>query len=210
MSSRAAPAPAPRFLAVGLTLLFCACGDTTTLPPGSGELKVGNSTTGAPLPATNYVLTLDGVQSSPLEVNGSHVFSNLAAGEHTLELSELPADCRIVGNNPRTVTAAAGDTVLSFFLVRCIPPNSGTIFLRTATYGEGPEEYEMTVDNGLFSGVMGPTDELTLFPVPVGVHLVTIEPILSDCQLVGANPRIVIIREPGGIGSTLFKVRCPE
>jgi hypothetical protein len=57
---------------------------------------------------------------------------------------------------------------------------------------------------------MGATDELMLFPVPVDTHLVTISPIRADCQLVGFNPRIVIIRRPGGIGDTIFKIHCPE
>jgi hypothetical protein len=192
-----------------LSLLACACGDITALPPAPGELKVLNATTGLPIPTKPYAITLDGVHSSRLEINGSHVFSNLAPGEHTLELSETPADCRITGNNPRTVTAAAGDTALSVFLVTCIPPNSGSLSIRTATYGKGPEEYEILVD-GLFSEVMGATDELTLFPVPVGVYMVGIAPIHSNCQLVGFNPRIVIIRRAGGIGDTIFKVHCPE
>jgi hypothetical protein len=196
--------------AVILSLLACACGDITALPLPPGQLKVINSTTGVPIPAEAYAITLDGVHSSRLEVNGSHVFSNLAAGEHTLELSEPPTDCRISGSNPRTVTAAAGDTVLSVFLVTCIPPNSGSLSIRTATYGKGPERYEVSVDNGLFSEVMGATDRLMLFPAAVGVHMVTIAPILGDCQLVGINPRIVIIRRAGGIGDTIFKVHCPE
>jgi hypothetical protein len=204
------PAPAPRFLGGAVTLLFCACGDITVAPPEPAELKVINSTTGAPIPAGGYAITLDGVRSIRLETNGSHVFANLAAGEHTLELSELPGDCRVTGNNPRTVTAVAGATALSVFLVTCIPPNSGTLFIRTATYGKGPAGYEISVDDGLFFEPIGPSDKLSLFPVPVGVHTVTIAPVQHDCQLVGANPRIVIIPQTGDIGSTIFKIHCPE
>jgi hypothetical protein len=194
-------------------LLFWACGEITVPPPESAEpaeLRVVNSTTGAPIPAEGYDITLDGVDSIHLETNGSHLFANLAAGEHTLELSKLPVDCRVTGNNPRTVTAVAGDTALSVFLVTCMPPNSGTLFIRTATYGKGPLEYEILVDNGLFFEVTGPSDELTLFPVPVGVHTVELTPIPPDCQLVGANPRIVTIQEVGGFAGTIFKVRCPQ
>jgi hypothetical protein len=208
--SSAVPAAASRFLAGAVTLLFFACGDITAPPPGPAELKVINSTTGAPIPGGGYAVTLDGVHSIRLQTNGSHVFANLTAGEHTLELSELPGDCRVTGNNPRTVTAVAGATALSVFLVRCFPPNSGTLFIRTATYGKGPARYEISVDDGLFSELIGPSDELTLFPVAVGVHTVTLTPIHRDCQLVGANPRIVIIRQAGGFGGTIFKVHCPQ
>ena len=204
------PAPAPRFLAGAVTLLFCACGDIAAPPPGPAELKVINSTTGAPIPGGGYAVTLDGVHSIRLETNGSHIFANLAAGQHTLELSELPDDCRVTGNNPRIVTAIAGSTALSVFLVSCVPPNSGTLFIRTATYGKGPARYEISVDDGLFSEPIGPSDELTLFPVPVGVHTVTLTPVRPDCQLVGSNPRIVIIRQAGGFGGTIFKVHCPQ
>jgi hypothetical protein len=208
--SSSVPAPAPRFLAGAVTLLFCACSEITAPPPGPAELKVINATTGALIPGGSYAVTLDGVHSIRLETNGSHVFANLAAGEHTLELSELPDDCRVTGNNPRTVTAVAGATALSVFLVTCTPPNSGTLFIKTATYGRGPARYEISVDDGLFIEPIGPSDELTLFPVPVGVHTVTLTPIHRDCQLVGSNPRIVIIRQDGGFGGTIFKVHCPQ
>jgi hypothetical protein len=163
-----------------------------------------------PIPAGGYRVTLDGLHSIRLETNGSHVFANLAAGDHTLELSELPVDCRVTGNNPRTVTAVAGATAMSVFLVTCMPPNSGALFIKTATYGKGPAGYEVSVDDGLFSEPIGTSDELTLFPVPVGVHTVALEPVQANCQLVGSNPRIVIIRDVGGFGGTIFKIHCPQ
>ena len=208
--SSAVPAPAPSLLAGGLTLLVCACGDITVPPPEPAELRVVNSTTGVPIPTEGYAITLDGVESIHLETNGFHVFANLAAGEHTLELSALPVDCRVTGKNPRTVTAIAGASAQTVFQVTCIPPNSGTLFIRTATYGNGPASYEITVDDRLFTEAIGQSDELTLFPVPVGVHTVALEPVPGDCQLVGANPRIVIIAQAGGFGGTIFKVHCPQ
>ena len=188
--------------------LLCSCGDVPSIPLEPGDLRVTSSTTGLPLP-DGYTVSLNGVRTSHLDTNGSIVFPDLAAGEYTLELSGLLADCRVTGENPRIVNLAPGSTTQSVFQVRCIPPNSGTLLVRTATYGKGASRYEIVLDNGLFVEPIENDELLTLFPVPVGIHTVTISGVPLDCQIAGANPRFIIIREAGGIVGTVFKMQCP-
>lgn len=189
-------------------LLLCSCGDVPSVPLEPANLRVISSTTGAPLP-NGYVVSLNSVGTSQLDLNSSIIFADLAAGEYTLELSGLLADCRVMGENPRIVSLAPGSTTQSVFQVRCIPPNSGTLLVRAATYGKGATRYEIVLDNGLFVESVENDELLTLFPVPVGTHTVTISGVPSDCQIAGANPRFIIIREPGSIAGTVFKMQCP-
>jgi hypothetical protein len=178
------------------------------VPLGSADLKVISSTTGSPVPS-GYTVNLNGDRASHLDADGSLVFSDLDAGEHILELSEVPPDCRIMGANPRTVMLVAGTTAQTVFQVRCIPPDSGTLFVRAATYGKGASRYHISLDNGLFDETVRNNELLTLFPVPVGTHTLTISGVPAGCQIAGANPRFIIIRDHGGFAGTVFKMQCP-
>lgn len=191
-----------------VAVAVCSCGDFPSVPPGPAELQVVSVTTGVPLP-DGYTISLNGDRLSHLDINGSLIFADLEAGEYTVELSVLPSDCRVAGENPRTVILKSGTTTQSVFQVRCIPPNSGTLLVRTATYGNGPGHYEIVLDDGLFVDTIADEALLTLFPVPVGIRTVAIGGVPADCQLVGSNPRFVIIREAGGQAGTIFKIHCP-
>ena len=191
-----------------LALVVCACDGVPSVPLEPADLKVISVTTGVPLP-DGYTISLNGDRTSHLDINGSLVFADLDAGQYIVELSVIPADCRVTGENPRTVNLVAGTTTQSVFQVRCLPPNSGTLLVRTATYGNGPSQYEIILDDGLFVETVANDEMLTLFPVPVGTRTVTIGGVPLDCQLVGSNPRFIIIREPGSIAGTVFKVHCP-
>lgn len=191
-----------------LAVVLSSCGGPPSVPLQPADLKVISSTTGVPRP-DGYTVSLNGDRTSHLDTNDSLVYAGLDAGEYTLELAGLPADCRVTGENPRTVMLLAGTMMHTVFQVRCIPPNSGTLLVRTATYGKGVNRYEIVLGNGLFVETVGNDELLTLFPVPVGTHTVTISGVPLDCQIAGANPRFVIIREPGSIAGTVFKMQCP-
>lgn len=191
-----------------LAVVLCSCSGPPSVPLEPADLKVISLTTGVPRP-DGYAVSLNGVGTSHLDTNDSLVFADVDAGEYILELTGLPADCRVVGENPRTVVLVAGTTAQTVFQVRCIPPNSGTLLVRTATYGQGASHYEIVLDTGLFVETVGNDELLTLFPVPVGTHTVTISGVPVDCQIAGANPRFIIIREPGSIAGTVFKMQCP-
>ena len=191
-----------------LAVAVCSCGDIPSVPPQPADLQVVSVTTGVPLP-DGYTISLNGERLSHLDNNGSLLFDDLEAGEYTVELSVVPADCRVTGENPRTVILEGGTTTQSVFHVRCIPPNSGTLLVKAATYGNGPSNYEIILDDGLFVETIADKALLTLFPVPIGIRSVAIGGVPADCQLVGSNPRFITLREAGGVAGIIFKVHCP-
>ncbi|HVH09238.1 MAG TPA: PKD domain-containing protein, partial [Gemmatimonadales bacterium] len=91
-------------------------------PPGN--LTVSTSTSGTSQPS-GYTVSLDGgSQTQSIAASGSVTFSNLAAGSHTVTLTNVAANCTVTSANPQTVTVPAGGTATASFTVNCSTPNS--------------------------------------------------------------------------------------
>jgi Tol biopolymer transport system component len=90
----------------------------------SGSLIVEVSTQGDPGVET-YTVTVDDTDSRAIAVGGNVQFSGLTTGEHSVELSDVPQPCVVLGENPRT--ANVPETIN--FSVDCTP-QSGTIYYR--------------------------------------------------------------------------------
>ena len=84
-----------------MVVIAAACRDAMTPRPehskivpawsGTDTLVVSTSTTGSDLPAGYTVITDGGEQSQPIGTNDTVVFPDLAAGDHTVELSGVPS-----------------------------------------------------------------------------------------------------------------------
>jgi len=91
-------------------------------PPPTGDLTV-TTTTNGPTPSQGYTVTVDGTNSQPIPPNGSVTFAGLAAGGHSVELSGVPANCRVSDGNPQDVTVPSGGTATVSFTVNCLAAN---------------------------------------------------------------------------------------
>src|SRR5436309_1628845 len=76
---------------------------------GTGDLRVTNTTTGSNLDPDGYTVTVDKTTSQPMATNGSTTFTALAAGDHSVALSGVAANCSVAGANPQTVAELAGN-----------------------------------------------------------------------------------------------------
>ncbi len=122
------------WLATGLVLK--AATNTTT----TGNLTATTNTTGSNLDPDGYTVTVDGTISQTIPINGSVTFNNLAAGNHTVALTGVAANCTVGGGASQTVTVPPGGTASANFSVSCTAPNQPPIV------GAGPDE---TVATGL-------------------------------------------------------------
>ena len=94
---------------------------------GTGSLTVTTATSGATgdLDPDGYTVSVDGgAASQPIPDNGSVTFTG-PAGDHTVALSGLAANCAVSGANPRTVTVPSGGTATTTFSVSCGPTGGG-------------------------------------------------------------------------------------
>ena len=76
----------------------------------------------------------------------------MAPGNHTVGLAGVAAGCELEGENPLTVTVAAGQTAGATMAVICTAPTpeSGTLAVVTQTGGadQDPDGYTYAVDGG--------------------------------------------------------------
>src|SRR5207249_6181709 len=82
--------------------------------------------------------------------NGGRVtFDNLAAGDHTVTLSDLAANCSVTGGASKTVTVPAGSSTSTSFTVDCPtpppPPGSHDVTVSTTGGTPDPDGYTVTV-----------------------------------------------------------------
>jgi hypothetical protein len=180
------------------------CGATT------GGLQVASSTSGPSTDPDGYTLTVDGTERGTLGGGGNLTLEGLSPGEHVIGLSGVAANCRVEGDNPRTVTIGAGENPVATFAVTCAAPpgNAGTLRVTTATTGAGADRdgYSFTVDDGE-SQPIAVNATASLANVAAGPHQVRLSGIASNCALTGANPRSVTVTA-GGSGDVGFALSC--
>src|SRR5207249_3535090 len=89
----------------------------------TGDLTVATATM-RPRAPSRYHVTVDGGQSRTIAANnGSTTYNGLSATDHTVALTEVPANCTASEGNSKTVTVPAGGTGHADFTITCAAPN---------------------------------------------------------------------------------------
>jgi hypothetical protein len=198
-----------RVTALGIAASGCGGSDVASLPDDPlTSLQVITTVEGEPHDPDGYTLSIDGGPGLPLSVDDFLLVPNIKPGEHMLELSGVAPECRIRGENPRTVQALANQTTRTEYGLSCGIPGTGRITVSTFTYGTGPESYVVQVTGGP-SATIGPEDQVTLLSVRAGFDTVTLRGVPSVCRVTQLNPRVLQVLA-GAVKLTLFKIRCPE
>ena len=142
-------------------------------PPTTGNLTVSTSTTGSNQPSSGYAVSVDGGASQSIGTNGSVTFTGLSAGNHSVTLSGVPANCTVSGSNPQTVSVPAGGTATATFSVSCAapPPQTGNLTVTTSTTGSNLPSggYTVTVDGGASQSI-GTNGSVTFTGLSAGNH----------------------------------------
>src|SRR5438445_3638309 len=120
---------------------------TCTTPPG--DLTVTTSTGGSSLDPDGYTVAVDGGAGQAIGINGRVTFTSLAAGSHSVALTDVAANCTVSGANPQTVTVPPGGSVTAPFSVSCTPL-PGDLTVTTSTRGSSlhPDGYTEAVEGG--------------------------------------------------------------
>ena len=187
-----------------------SCAATTT----TGNLTVGNTTTGSNIPTSPYTVTVSGAPgaaSQPMAPNGSTTFTGVPPATYTVTLSGQPANCT-VSNNNQSATVQAGQTANVSFTVSCtatVTPTTGDLTIATPTTGQNiPATYTIN-----FSGPAGSGSEpiasnttTTFSGIPSGDYTLELD-VGATCTVAAPNPRTVTV-PPNGATSTTFSVSC--
>jgi hypothetical protein len=103
-------------------------------PPPPGNLVITTVTTGDNLPS-GYAVTVDDNSAGTVAASDTKTIQGVAAGDHSVRLSNVPTTCGVVGANPMTVNVPAGGTGHGDFVISCgqppspPPPRSGPYLL---------------------------------------------------------------------------------
>jgi hypothetical protein len=170
-------------LCAAALVAMMACGDTGPQPPGT--VVVNFSTDQGDENLFVWGVSVDGATPHTVSSNeaaGHFEVAGLAAGEHHLVASSLPAACSS-GADDRTVTVPSNDTLHVTFAVKCTRTN-GTIRVVTTTAASGvsdPDGYIVTVGTAAIVGaaLSGTTD----IGVRAGTYDVTLSDIEPNCTV---------------------------
>jgi Tol biopolymer transport system component len=133
---------------------------------------------------------------------------DVAAGEHTVGLSGLPANCQLQGTSSLEITVRPGAAETVTFVIVCAPPpaETGTLAVTTATTGTDPDGYVITVDAGTPQPI-GINATVTIANVVPGPHSIELSGLDPACSVVGANPQSATL-SAGSTTAISFAVQC--
>jgi hypothetical protein len=202
-----------------LRAVIITAGETSTVtftvtcvepPPNVGVLRVTTTTAGQDQDADGYELRVDGGQSQPIGVNAATSLDNIAAGTHTVVLSNVAANCSVAGGSSKDVSITPGATTTVAFSVACaaLPPINGTIRVTTTTSGPDQDSngYAFTVDGGP-SQAIGVNAAVSLANVAPGSHAVELTGVAGNCSVADGTTRNISVTA-GAISEVSFAITC--
>lgn len=105
---------------VALTLAACSPPTGPITFPNHGSIEINTTTTGANFdPAGLYTVRINGGGAQFIFVNGSLTYTNQGVGNKAVELTDIPGNCAVTGQNPQTFILTRGETAVVAFSVSC-------------------------------------------------------------------------------------------
>jgi len=194
---------------------------TVTLPPGTvtdvafsvnctppGTLSVSASTGGSDLDPY-YGVLVDGTWVGSLQ-NSSTASVQLAAGSHSVLLTDVASNCTVTSPNPAAVTVPSGGTASLVFAVFCDP--NPVLRVTVSTTGSNvPVSFRVGVDYDYYYGFVYSTgigsNGVASLKVPPGDHLVSLYQVPLNCNVTSPNNFMVTVPS-GTTKDVAFTVVC--
>jgi dipeptidyl aminopeptidase/acylaminoacyl peptidase len=194
-----------------LTTPACS-GDPTDPAKKTGEIAVTVTMTGPDQPA-GYSILVAGRSASP-SAQGITSIAGLLPGDYPIRVV-VQANCRVDGDNPRTVTVAAGRTTTVQVAVTCSAA-TGALRFTVATSGVDLDRdgYAIRIEGFTVAGqryvqtaAVGVNETVSIGSVPTGPETVTLRGLATNCDVVGTNP-LKITLEAAETKPVAFGVDC--
>jgi len=155
----------------------------------TGAIRVGAMVTGDTLDLA-YSVSVDGQGAVPFSVSAVIVLGRVAAGTHTVTLSDVAGNCTVQSPNPAMVSVTVGDTSDVAFQVACVVPDrTGADIILTTGGTSVPASYHLTIDddcyyyyscNTLFSADV-PANGTVEVDLPPGSYLYYLGGVSANC-----------------------------
>src|SRR2546430_1967920 len=177
--------------------------DITAGPPTTGDLTVNATTTGDDQPGS-YTGTVDGGSNRTIAANGAGTtYSGLPAGDHTVVLADVPANCTVSGGASKTVTVPAGGAATAAVTINC-KALTGSPPVTPSTSGpkQDPRGYNFALGDG-HTHPIGINQTITVIPVPAGSHTVVLAGVAGNCTVANGLSQTVTV-PAGGSAEAAF------
>lgn len=173
-------------LALALVALSAGCDSTTASRTGDVRLLV--RTTGGDFDLDGYGVLLDSRLIRSVFTNDNARLFQVSAGQHTLELVGLAANCTVSAPNPRTVLVEVAGTVDVGFDVTCVPTG---ILIAARTGGPFPPATHGVQVSGRAPSLIAANGSLEVSRMEPGSYTIQLNITSENCTAAGPNPRTV-------------------
>lgn len=189
-------------------LVSLACGEDGSTDVVLPLLTITTVTNGTEIDSDGYSVSIDGQAVQAIGSNTALTINQIAAGQHTVELSGIAANCAVGGPNPQTVSVVQGTTATSAFEITCSSEGALQIVITTSAAGGDIDSdgYGLSID-GQAAQPIGANATLTLEGLAPGPHTVALSGIAANCGVTGQNPQSVSVLS-GSTASLSFEITC--
>ena len=185
-------------------LVIAACGDGTG--PALGDLVITTASTGLDITPDGYTVVVEDLGSRTIGPSGTVTFDDVPEGPYVVQLTGIPPNCTLAGENPRTVIVGSGDALAGRFEVTCVE-SIGSIAVTATSEGQDvPDGYTLVLA-GTTSESVNANSTTIIEEAPAGPTSVELTAVPANCSVAGDNPRTVTI-PVGARASTTFDVTC--
>jgi len=139
-------------------------------------------------------------------VSATESVANLAAGAHTIALSDASANCTIEGESSRSFTVPAGGTVSVAYTITCSAA-TGSLSVTAVTSGSAPDGngYTVSIDGGAPQRI-GPDATVTIGELTPGAHTVLLGDLTANCTVPEESIEVTVAAAQ--TVSVTFNVTC--
>jgi Tol biopolymer transport system component len=195
-------------LVAGAALSGSGCGGEDIAAPTTGILEITTATSGAEPDVDGYVIRVDDGAETVIGTNASLRRENVEAGDHSVLLAGLAANCALAGENPRSIQVVAGKTATLDFVITCTT-TAGAIRVSVTTSGSptDPDGYVARLDDGDPGLPIATDGNVSFTGVPVGSHTVALTEVAANCVVTGEPAQSVTVAA-GATSEISFEVTC--
>jgi WD40 repeat protein len=176
-----------------------------------GSLELNVATLGFDTDPDGYTLGLNSWRH-PIRSRGALLLSSvLPPAKYQVRLDGVAANCRVQGDNPRSVNVLAGRTIDVSFSVDC-RAIAGVVRVTTTTTGADVDANGYYVDvleaQGRPGARIAPNGSLTLTGLRGGYHTLELSDVAPNCDVQGGSTYTFQIATPGQIVDVNIAVTC--
>lgn len=165
-----------------------------TCAASTGTVAATTTTTGDNIDADGYLVSVNGGTPEAIGVNATLDLTDVAAGDATVELSDIAPNCDVTGENPMTVTVVGGASTPAAFVVTCAL-NTGSAEVTTTTTGtnQDADGYTLTVDGGTPIDIEAVNGTIMVRNLPAGDHLFSLGGVAANCTVTGGTDQTITV-----------------